>query len=83
MKLLTEIRRRLRQRRFRLMCRKADDLHELTGKQYHVLVTDALRLQIVNNSYVQEYNKHANRASRIDGYWLIKHALYSTKSGRK
>ena len=61
--------------------KKADNLHKLTGKRYHVVPKTQTSLMVVDNSYVDAYNKHAKhlkRFKKITILDLLKMSYYST-----
>ena len=58
--------------------RKANRMHKLTGKRYHVL-TMGKTFTVVDNSFIKFYNKEVkNKSRKIDIHDLIKMSYYST-----
>jgi hypothetical protein len=59
--------------------RQANALHNKTGKRYHVLPTHNGRLMIVDNEYVNAYNKLVKGThKKITIKTLIEQSYYST-----
>ena len=66
---------------FYLARKKADRLHKLTGKRYHVVQGKGHNLMVVDNTFVALYNskvKTFKGAKKIDFTDLIKMSYYST-----
>lgn len=64
---------------FWLKKRQAERLHKLTGKRYHVIPKDKYSLIVVDNTYVDKYNKFIkNKAKKITILDLLKMSYYST-----
>ena len=58
--------------------RKANKMHKLTGKRYHV-VPGGKRLMVVNNTFINHYNKAVKSKSKmITIADLLKMSYYST-----
>lgn len=60
-----------------IYCKRADKMHKVTGKRYHVIENNG-RLMIVNNSIIKVYNKKTKKY-KININQLLNEALYSTK----
>jgi hypothetical protein len=61
--------------------KKADRMHKLTGKRYHVVPGAKNKLIVVDNTFVKIYNEKAKNikgTKRIDFDDLIKMSYYST-----
>jgi hypothetical protein len=60
--------------------KKANQLHKLTGKRYHVLPRSDVKLMVVDNDFVNAYNKVAAKkgCKKINIYDLLKMSYYST-----
>lgn len=58
---------------------KANKLHKLTGKQYHVVPKSQNSLMVVDNSYIKYYNQNVPKSKRIDIRKLSEMSYYSTK----
>ena len=63
------------------MKKKADKLHRLTGKQYHIVPVSDTKLGIVNNDVIKGINKGLPKSQRIDYTKLQKSVYYSTPLG--
>jgi len=65
---------------FWYMKRKANKLHRLTGKRYHVVPSGKHSLMVVDNTYLDFYNRQAkkHRKPTIDIMQLLKMSYYST-----
>jgi hypothetical protein len=68
-----------------LNCRKckreANNLHKLTGKRYHVIALNNNKFKVVDNTFVDKYNKlikGKNRKITIND--LLKMSYYSTST---
>ncbi len=59
------------------MKRKANKLHKMTKKRYHVVPLSDTKLTVVNNDYIKWYNKHKG-VKKITIHDLIKMSYYST-----
>lgn len=60
------------------MVKKANRLHKLTGKRYHVLQMGS-KLEVVNNQIIKAYNKRVSSTKRININTLLNISLYSTE----
>ena len=60
--------------------RKAIKLHKQTGKRYHVVPRSATTLMVVDNTYIDAYNKIAKkqRQKQITIIDLLKMSYFST-----
>jgi hypothetical protein len=58
--------------------READQLHATHGKRYHVVPTGPRKLEVVDNDYVDRYNRLVPKNKRITYLKLIKMSYYST-----
>jgi hypothetical protein len=60
--------------------KKADKLHALTGKRYHVIPTGKYRLSVVDNNYIDLFNRIAKKKGRkqISIMDLIQMSYYTT-----
>lgn len=59
--------------------RKANKLHELTGKRYHVVPKTKNSLMVVDNSYIDHYNKCVKgKSKQININDLLHLSYYST-----
>ena len=65
---------------FKIARKKADKMHKLTGRRYHVIPAPNNKLMVVDNSFVKVYNKKAKeiKTKQIDAMDLIKMSYYST-----
>jgi len=85
MKLIKTIKLKIRNAvnrwKFRRVCRKADLMHELTGRRYFVLIGLNRKFRIVCNSDILAYNKRAKKGDRIDIADLLQESLYVTAMG--
>jgi len=62
---------------------KANRLHHLTGKQYHIVPVGKRKYKIVNNRWVKAYNNIIRKSSKtLDHYDILLLAAYSTKTKR-
>ena len=68
--------------KFKIKKNQADKLHELTGKQYFVVPNDKKGLSVVNNDYIEAYNRNKPKNKRIDYLRLCSMAYYSTGQGK-
>ena len=57
--------------------KKADKLHKLTGKRYHVVPATSTSLMVVDNSYIKVYNKVV-KGRKITINDLLRMSYYST-----
>ena len=58
---------------------RARQLHQLTGRRYHVLAGRGLKYIIVDNTYIDRFNAGVkNKAHRITIEMLLKMSFYST-----
>jgi hypothetical protein len=65
--------------RLRNAKRKANACHRLTGKRYHVVPDSKGKLKIVDNTYIDHYNKFFKcKAKPININDLLKMSYYST-----
>ncbi len=65
--------------RFNHYKRKADNLHKTTGKRYHVIPNGSGGLMVVDNTFIDIYNKEAKgKAQKITIDKLLKASYYST-----
>lgn len=60
------------------MKRKADKMHGMTKKRYHVVPISETELIVVDNSYIKWHNKQKG-IKKITVYDLIEMSYYSTK----
>ena len=61
------------------MKRKANKMHKLTGKRYHVVPKDNTHLMVVDNSFIKRYNKAVKgKSKKITIHDLLKMSYYST-----
>ena len=60
------------------MKRKADKLHGMTKKRYHIVPVSETKLTVVDNSYIKWHNKQKG-IKKINIHDLIKMSYYSTK----
>jgi hypothetical protein len=59
--------------------RKANKMHRLTGKRYHVVPASETKLMVVNNDFVKEYNRLVKKKGhKITIEKLLKMSYYST-----
>jgi hypothetical protein len=60
--------------------KKADKMHKLTGKRYHVVPKSDHELMVVDNTWIDAYNraakKHGGKTININD--LLKMSYYST-----
>jgi len=63
--------------RFKRARRKADKMHELTGRRYHVIAAADNKLVVVDNNFVKYYNKKT-KGPKITIDKLIEMSYYST-----
>jgi hypothetical protein len=64
---------------FRYMRNIADKMHAKTGKRYHVVPKTKTSLMVVDNTYVDKYNKLVKgKAKKITIIELCKMSYYST-----
>jgi hypothetical protein len=64
---------------FKKMRAKADKLHKLTGKRYHVVPATKQSLMVVDNTFIDKYNKAAKgKTKKITIVDLLKMSYYST-----
>jgi len=77
-KIKNEINFRKSLHNFRKCRRKANQLHEQTGKRYHVVPGSNISFVVVDNSYVDLYNRQLPKAKRINIDTLLKMSYYST-----
>lgn len=59
------------------MKRKANKLHSVTKKRYHVLPISDTKLIVVDNSFLKYYNKQKG-VKKINIHDLLKMSYYST-----
>ena len=59
---------------------KANRLHKMTGKRYHVVPRDERNLMVVDNSYIDIYNRAVKKqgGKPIDIISLLRMSYYST-----
>ena len=60
------------------MKRKANKLHLMTKKRYHVVPMTETKLMVVDNNWIKHYNKYTT-GKKINIHDLIKMSYYSTK----
>jgi len=59
--------------------RKANRLHKLTGKRYHVVPKTKTSLMVVDNTYINHYNKCVKaKGKQININDLLRMSYYST-----
>ncbi len=59
--------------------RKANKLHQLTGKRYHVVPRDKNKLMVVDNTFIDHYNKCVKgKSKKITINDLLIMSYYST-----
>lgn len=65
------------------MIKRANKYHEIRGKQYFVMPTPGNRLAVVDNTYINEYNRNANKLglSKITYVDLLEMCYYKTPAG--
>lgn len=66
---------------FYLARKKADRMHKLTGRRYHVIPSGKHTLAVVDNSFVNEYNRRVSKmkgGKKIDIIALLNMSYYST-----
>jgi hypothetical protein len=66
---------------FNRIKKRADDMHQITGKRYHVIPIPTNKLAIVDNDYVNRYNRtmcHKINFKKMTIENLLKLAYYST-----
>lgn len=57
----------------------AINMHKITGKRYHVIPTDKGKLAVVDNSFIDKYNRIIrNKAQRMTIEKLLKISFFST-----
>jgi hypothetical protein len=62
---------------------RANSMHKLTGKRYHVLQMSEKKLIIVDNNWVNVYNNNVKRikgGKKINIFNLLQMSLYSTST---
>lgn len=58
---------------------EANRLHKLTGKRYHIIPNNKNRLTIVDNTFINQYNKNVKgKGKKITINELLKWSYYST-----
>lgn len=73
---VNSIRRRIY---FWWMKRKAIKMHKLTGRRYHVIPVTRKKLVVIDNQFVDRYNRVVkNKANRIRIEDLLEHSYFST-----
>ena len=64
---------------FWYMKRKANKLHKLTGKRYHVVPKNKTQLMVVDNSFIKAYNLSVkSKSKQININDLLRMSYYST-----
>ena len=65
---------------FKTYRRRADRLHKLTGRRYHVIPNNAGGMVVVDNRYIDIYNKamKSSKGKPITIADLLKMSYYST-----
>ena len=64
--------------------KKAMDLHEANGKQYHIMPCGQGKVMIINNDMRAGYNKHFRKGKRkVTIMQIISMAYFSTPAGNK
>jgi hypothetical protein len=66
---------------FKRMKKKADNMHVITGKRYHVIPIGGNKLAVVNNDYINHYNRtmcDMKNFKKLTIERLISIAYYST-----
>lgn len=59
--------------------RKANKMHRLTGKRYHVIPQSDGKLTIVDNEFIKHYNRVVKgKSKKITIHDLLKMSYYST-----
>lgn len=67
----------------RAMKRKANKLHQMTGKRYFVLPATQTKLMVVDNTYIKNYNKAIKKEKgykKININDLLNMAYYATST---
>ena len=60
--------------------RQADKMHKLTGKRYHVVPKDESTCMVVDNTYIDHYNRAMKKVGgrKISIVELLRMSYYST-----
>ena len=73
----------IRKINFKLACKRADNYHFMTGKQYFVIRCGKSKYTCVCNDDKEFYQKQAKKLGmpKFDHLYLLKIAAYKTKQG--